>query len=180
VRAIPGDEELGTHGLHGGGGPIGRTLEQHWALRFDPPPDGATGLELLVDGLFVFRTGASDIVAVPAPQRDEAVDLLGYSLVCGSERVELLRWEPRREGVPSLVIAPVPSDCRPDVRVVSGASSASLWLERTPDGRYVGGLPSTYDALFDGDEVCLALRSVGRRVDISPITLALSSALRPD
>lgn len=175
VRALPDEEELARYGVQGGGGPIGPALKQHWALRFEPPPDGATALELLVDDLFVFRIGPSDVVAVPAPKPDETVDLAGRSLTCGAERVELLRWEPRSEGLASLVIAPSPTELWPDVRVVAGASSATLYLERMPDGRFVGGLPAAYDAIFAGNEVSLALRAVGRRLDLPPITMTLTA-----
>lgn len=175
VRALPGGEELVTYGFAGGGGSIGPTLKQHWALRFEPPPDGATALELLVDDLFVFRTGRSEVVAVPPPKPDQTVDLAGHSLTCGAERVELLRWEPRREGLASLVIAPSSTELWPDVRVVAGASSASLHLERMPDGRFVGGLPAAYDALFGDNEVSLALRAVGSRLRLPPITLTLTA-----
>jgi hypothetical protein len=174
VRALPDHEILGVQGWGAGGGPIPEELSFHSTLRFDPPPDDASGLELLLDELFVFRTCHGQTVTVVAPHSGVTVDLAGNSLTCGAERLDLVRWESSEHGTPSLVVRPSHPGRWPDIRVVADRASVSLWLHPTGEPELCGGLPGMYGALFPpGERVTLALRMLGRLLEIPPMPIQL-------
>jgi hypothetical protein len=147
-------------------------------LQFDVPAEEATGIEVSVDDLVVFRSCGDHVVVVPAPSLDAPVDLGSRSLTCGDETVHLLRWEPPNHSTatPRLFVQSPPS-CWPDIRVLVGDRSVSLWMRPTVDGTLEGGLPGAFLSAFTGSaELRLALRMFGRPLSIDPIAIALGSA----
>jgi hypothetical protein len=179
IRALPGTEPLAIQGGSSGGGPVRDALSVSVTLQFDPPPDEASALELVLDELFVFRRCDSDLVDVPAPRPGEAVELAGRSLACGSDRIELMRWEPNEHGTHRLVVRPSEPEIWPDVRVVAGDASASLSLRPTAGDELAGGLPNAYSPVFPAGRVTLGLRMLGRKPQIPSITIPLTPPQTP-
>jgi hypothetical protein len=177
VRTRPGRQVLAIQGWGGRGGPAPEALFMRTTLQFDSPPDEASALELIFHELFIFRRGSGDLVEVPGPRSGDAVDLRGRSLTCGSERIDLIRWEPRVLGGPQLVVRPSHSGLWPDIRVVADNASVSLWLRPNGEGELAGGLPGLYDPLFPADgEVILGLRMLGAKATLPPIAMPLAPA----
>ena len=175
VRALPAGQALDLQGSETGGGPIPETLSLRATLRFDPPPDDASGLELTLDELYLFRTCSGQPVEVPVPRAGEGLDLADRSIVCGSERVDLVRWEPAEHGTPRLVVRPSQPDRRPDIRVIADQASVSVWLHPSGERELAGGLPGIYRPLFPaGGHVTLGLRMLGRKAELPPITVPLA------
>lgn len=180
VRALPGGHVLATQGWGGRGGPVPDTLSVRATLRFDPPPDDASALELVLDELFIFRRCAGDLVEVPAPRGGEMVDLGGRAFVCGSQRVDLVRWEPGEHGATArLVVRRSHPGLWPDIRVVADNASVSLWLRPIAHDELAGGLPGIYNPLFPDRQVTLGLRMLGRKANMAPIAIPLSPAHTP-
>ncbi|MGH9011185.1 MAG: hypothetical protein ACRDYF_15235 [Acidimicrobiia bacterium] len=180
LLALPSRQVLAIHGWSSGGGPIPETLSLDAILRFDPPPSDASAVELVLDKLIIFRHCDAQLVEVPGPRPGEPVDLGGRSLICGSDRIELVRWEPSEHGRSRLVVRPSRPELWPDVRVVAGSTSASLWLRPTAEGELAGGLPGMYDPLFPAREpVTLGLRMLGRKANIPPVTVPFAPAHTP-
>jgi hypothetical protein len=175
VRAQPGGQLLPTQGGSGRGGPVPDALLMGTTLQFDPPPDDALALELVLNELFIFRSCDGEVVEVPGPRPGEAVDLRGQSLASGPDRLDLVRWQTGVQGNPQLVVRPSRPELWPDIRVVGGNASVSLWLR--PDGpdELVGGLPGMYESLFPaGGQVVLGMRMLGRRAHVPPVTIPLA------
>ncbi|MDQ1566603.1 MAG: hypothetical protein QOF96_1483, partial [Actinomycetota bacterium] len=141
VRALPGCQLLAIQGWGSGGGPVPDALFMGATLQFDPPPDEAAALELIFNELLIFRRCSGDLVEVPGPRSGDAVDLRGRSLTYGSERIDLIRWEPRVLGSPQLVVRPSRPGLWPDIRVVADNTSVSLWLRPNAEGELAGALP---------------------------------------
>jgi hypothetical protein len=140
-------------------------------FQFDPPPD----LEVVLNELFIFRRCDEEPVGIPGPRPGEVVDLRGHSLVCGSERVELVRWESDAVGNPQLVVKTANPRMWPDVRVVAENASVSLWLRPDGQGELIGGLPGIYAPLFPvGQHIVLGLRMLGVRAELPAITIPLN------
>jgi hypothetical protein len=178
VRSLPDGNPLGRRGWTGHGGTPPDSLYGRHTFRFDLPPQDATGIELSLDDLVVFRTCGDQIVTVPAPSLDETVDLTGRSLGCGGQRVELLRWEPPNysTATPRLFVRSPPRSW-PDVRVLVGDRSVTLWMRPTIEGTLRGSLPGMYLSAFVGsEELSLGLRMLGQPLSVDPITIGLSPA----
>jgi hypothetical protein len=179
VRALPAGEVLAMQGSTGRGGPVPETLAMATTLQFDPPTNEASDLELVLNELFVFHRCDGEVVGVPGPRPGEVVDLRGQSLGCGSEQIELVRWETDAVGNPQLVAQAADTRLWPDIRVVAENASVSLWLRPDGQGELIGGLPGAYAALFPaGGQVVLALRMLGVRADLPVITIPLTRAER--
>ena len=179
-RAVPGGQILAAQGGEVRGGPVRDNLSLATTFRFDPPADDASGLELVLDDLFIFRRCDGELVDVPGPRSGEAVDLAGRSLACGSARIELVRWEPSEDGTPRLVVRSSQPGMWPDIRVVVGDASVSLWLRPTTEDELAGGLPGMYNPAFPaGGQLTLGLRMLGRKTQIPPITIPLTPARTP-
>jgi hypothetical protein len=177
VRALPGRQLLAIQGWGSGGGPVPEALFMGATLQFDPPPDEAAALELIFNELLIFRRCSGDLVEVPGPRSGDAVDLRGRSLTCGSERIDLIRWEPRVLGSPQLVVRPSHSGLWPDIRVVADNASVSLWLRPNDEGELAGGLPGMYDPLFPADrDAILGMRMLGGQATLPPIAIPLAPA----
>lgn len=174
VRGLPGGQMLATQGWTGRGGPVPETLSMVTTLQFDPPLDEASDLELVLNELFIFHRCDGEPVGVPGPRPGEVVDLRGQALDCGSERIELVRWEADAVGNPQLVVRVRDRPLWPDVRVVADDASASLWLRPDDRGELVGGLPGIYAPLFAGEQVVLGVRMLGVRADLPAITIPLT------
>jgi hypothetical protein len=181
VRALPGGQVLATQGLDGRGGPVPDALSMRATLRFDPPPYEASALELVLDELFIFRRCGGHLVEVPTPPGGETVELGGRTFVCGSQRVDLVRWEPGEDGAtPRLVVRLSHPGLWPDIRVVADNASVSLWLRPTADDELAGGLPGMYNPLFPADrQVTFGLRMLGRKANMAPIAIPLTPAHTP-
>jgi hypothetical protein len=179
LRALPGGRVCAPQGSSSRPGTVADRLSVRTELQFDAPPDDASDLELRLNELVVFRRCDSDPIDVPAPRPDEVVNLTGQ-LSCGPDRVDLVRWVPDDRGTPRLVVRPAPAGRWPDIRVVAGDSSVSLWLhpgDDCGDDVLVCGLPGMYRPLFrTAGPVTIALRMLGRRADVAPITMSLSPA----
>jgi hypothetical protein len=176
VRSLPDGQPLARHGAMGQGGSTPDSLSRRETLQFDVPAPDATAIEVSLDDLVVFRTCHEEVQKVPAPSLERPVDLLGRSFTCGGEEVVLLRWEPPDYGTatPRLFVRPS-SECWPDIRVVVGPASITLWMSPAADGTLVGGLPGAYLPAFTGsDELDLGLRMVGHRLDVAPMVIGLS------
>lgn len=180
VRALPSGRQLAIQGWGTGGGSGPEALSVRMTLRFDPPPDHESTLELALDELFIFRRCNGELVDVPGPRPGETVDLRGRSLACGSSRIDLVRWEPSEHGTPHLVVRPSRPGLWPDVRAVAGDASASLSLLPTAEEELAGGLSAIYNALLPAQgQVILGLRMLGRKAQIPPISIPLTSARTP-
>ena len=174
VRAVPAYEELGVDCLHTPGGPVAEAVSERWTLRFDTPLAATDALDLDLEELFVFRTGTTEFVSVPAPQPDGPVDLTQFVLSCGSERVNLIRWEAIERRGFALLLSAAPS-ARPDVRVDADDSTASLWLSPSAGPTLVAALPESYAELFARNEIPLAVRMVGKALEVPVITVPLAA-----
>jgi hypothetical protein len=107
----------------------------------------------------------------------DAVDLRGRSLTYGSERIDLIRWEPRVLGSPQLVVRPSRPGLWPDIRVVADNTSVSLWLRPNAEGELAGALPGMYDPLFPADrDAILGMRMLGGQATLPPIAIPLAPA----
>lgn len=180
VRALPGVQVLALQGASTQGGPIPNALSMNTTLRFDPPRDVTSALELILNELFIFRRCRGDLVEVPGPRPGEAVDLRGRSLACGSERIDLIRWETGAQGNPQLVVRPSRPGLWPDLRVVADDASVSLWLRPTAEEEFIGGLPGMYDPLFAADaQITLGMRMLGGKATVPPMTIPLAEAPDP-
>jgi hypothetical protein len=178
VRSLPDGEPLVRHGSAGQGGPIRDSLQEGYTLRFDLPPEDATGIELSLDDLVVFCTCGNKVVQVPAPSLDGPVDLAGISLGCGDDSADLIRWEPPNysTATPRLFVRS-PAKSWPDIRVLVGDRSVTLWMRPTIEGTLEGGLPGMYLSAFVGsDELSLGLRMLGHQLSVDPIGIGLTSA----
>ncbi|HKY74996.1 MAG TPA: hypothetical protein VJS45_02570 [Acidimicrobiia bacterium] len=176
--ALPRGEVCARQGASERPGATADRLSVRTELQFDAPSDDASQLELRLNELVVFRRCEADPVDVPAPRADEVVNLSGRHLRCGPDTVELLRWVPDDHGTPRLVVRPVQAGLWPDIRIVAGNASVSLWLHPGDnDDELTAGLPGRYRQLFPPNQrVTIGLRMVGRRADIPPITLPLTPA----
>jgi hypothetical protein len=97
------------------------------------------------------------------------VGLAGAILESAGCRLELVEWKPFDQDGYRLTARCDPPEVWPDVRVVAGSTSASLWGSAPYDGEFSGGLPLNHAALFADATVDIALRMVGRR--LTPIVL---------
>ena len=175
VRTLPDRQGLAAQGWSTGGGPVPETLSMGTTLRFDPPHDDVSALELVLDELFIFRRCSDELVEVPGPRSDESLDLSGRSLACGSERIDLVRWEKSEQGNPDLVVRPSHPGLWPDIRVVRGNASVSLCLRPDAGEELAGGLPGMYNPLFPaGGQVILGMRMLGRKATVPPFTIPLA------
>ncbi len=179
VRSVPGSEELVTEGGRLGG-EVTSSWSEPWRLWFNPPLEGANGLEVMLDEFFIFRTGPSPIMAVPGPRRGHVVDLSAHVLRCGDEHIELSRWDPAEEdNTARLVLSPTVADRLPDLREVSDDSSVSLWWDVGLYGSIVrrpeGGIAATLvqNKYFSRDEVRLGVRVVGTRAEVPSQAISL-------
>jgi hypothetical protein len=185
VRAVPGGHPLAVEGFSGHPSPPGhRPLAESVTLRFEPPSPDAGAVELALAELYVFKPCDGEITDVPAPRPDRTVDLSGHRLPCGpdgteADAIELLRWEPSEHGSAYLVAQAPSPECWPDIRIVAGHSSASLWLGPTAGIELAGGLPPLYEPLFDGERLRLGLRMLGRPAALPPVTVPLTRPYAP-
>ena len=77
--------------------------------------------------------------------------------------------------IPHLVVRTSSPWCYPDIRVLYGDQSVSLWMHPGLDGTVIGGLPGMYEAAFkDPAGVRLALRLLGRPAPEVRIPIPLS------
>lgn len=170
ATAQPGAISLAMQGASGQGGEPPEVAEIRPTLYCAALPESATSIDLSLDRLWAYRYDHARAV-VPAPRSDRPADLSGITLDGATCRVRLLRWESTEREF-ALTATCDPPENWPDVRVMAGASSASLWTAPPEDDDELRfGLPLSYSPLFEGDRVELALRMVARRV--TPITFHL-------
>ena len=148
--------------------------ELHADVDFSPPSERADGLELIISGLYVFRSTGDEIKLIPLPAPGEDLALSGIAFATDDGPVELLRWEVGHNEIPTLVVRPPSPLAYPDIRVLHGNASASLWMRPGHDGTITGGLPAMYREAFEGSHVRLGLRLLGRPAPTARIAIALS------
>lgn len=179
LTALPGGR-CAPQGRSERPGAVPAGLSVRTELQFDPPPDDASQLELRLNDLVVFRRCDSDPLDVPAPRPGDVVNLPDRHLRCGPESVELLRWVPDDVGTPRLIVRPVPAGLWPDIRIVAEDASVSLWLHPVDNSgghELACGLPGMYRRLFPAaGHITIALRMLGHRAAVPPITILLSRA----
>jgi hypothetical protein len=176
VRTMPEGTLLGGVGAHRTSERLLLpTLEARATATHDPPGPEASGVELALSGLYLFRFASGEIITVSSPRTDAEVDLTGTIFETDHGPVELLRWEPGYNVIPTLVVRTPSPWWWPDIRVIHGEESVSLWMHPGMDGTVTGGLPQMYEAAFqDPAGVRLALRLLGRPAPEVRIPIALS------
>ena len=175
VRTLPDRVAMSNAGAHLQRGRMHPPIEMHAVVTFAPPPREAAGLELNISGLYLFRPATSKTLTVPTPRRGEDLDLHGYQFETEHGDVVLVRWEAGFNELPTLVVRPPSPFWYPDVRVIYGDASASLWMRPGLGGTVIGGLPAMYrEAFGDPAGVRLGLRVLGKPAARTRIELPLS------
>ena len=156
-------------------GRLGPLFELQHTVTHDPPSPESSGVELAISGLYLFRFARGDVITVPPPRPEAEVELTGTSFETDHGRVELIRWEPDANVIPSLIVRTPSPWWYPDIRVLYRDQSVSLWMHPGLDGTLTGGLPGMYEAAFkDPVGVRLALRLLGRPAPEVRIPINLS------
>ncbi|MGH2792738.1 MAG: hypothetical protein ACRDKG_00380 [Actinomycetota bacterium] len=148
--------------------------ELHAEVDFSPPSTSSDAIELIISGLYVFRAAEDEIktIPLPAPGEDLALNDIEFATRDGS--VRLLRWEAGHNEIPTLVVRPPSPLWYPDIRVLHGNASVSLWMRPGNDGTIAGGLPTMYREAFEGSSVRLGLRLLGKPAPAVRMALPLS------
>lgn len=163
VVATPGGEPLEGSGSTHAKGRVPEPPRTFADVTHDPPPPEASGIEVSLSGLYLCRFGSDRIVTVPNPTPGNETDLIDAGFDIPGGRVELIRWDPGYDVIPNLVIRTPSPRWWPDIRILHGDQSVSLWMRPGLDGTVVGGLPRMYEAAFQNPGgVRIALRMVGR------------------
>lgn len=172
--ALPGREPLAIQGSSGRGGPVTDRPRIERTLYIDAPPQAAAAIELSFDQIWAFRYAGSR-ARIPAPQADRITQLAGTVLEGAGCRVELEEWADVGEAGYRLTARCDPAETSwPDLRIVTGPVSTSMWCEPPQEGRLTAVLPLNHAPLFEGPDLEIALRMVGHRVEPIRLTAPLT------
>ncbi len=175
VRGMPEGSPLARVGAHKKSERLSPPFEARATAKHDPPSPESSGVELAISGLYLFRFAGGEVITVPHPRPDAEVDLTGTFFDTEHGSVELIRWEPNGNVIPGLVVRTPSQWWYPDIRVLYGDESVSLWMHPGLDATVIGGIPAMYeDAFKDPVGVRLALRLLGRPAPEVRIPIALS------
>jgi hypothetical protein len=166
--ALPGREPLTVQGGSGRGGPPPERPRIEPILYFDAPPESSEAVELALEQLWAYRFAGAH-ATIPSPQEQRSISLEGTALEGAGCRVNLQRWDPVGPNGFRLTARCDPPDAWPDLRILQGQTSVSLWCEPPYEGEVSAGLPLNHAALFDRPTVEIALRMAAHRVE--PVTL---------